>query len=185
MSSQETEHSRWFATEVQPHEPALRAYLKSRFPLLQDIDDVIQETYTRVWREKTSGRIRHVRAFMFTAARNLALDVFRRSKTAQTEPLTQSSAIDVVKEAPSAAEALSQQQELEILTEAVQTLPLRCRQVIMLRYLKGCSYKEIAVLLDVSPETVKTHIAKGVRLCADFFAQRGLLKEGRWFHEPH
>lgn len=183
MSSQETEHSRWFAAEVQPHEPALRAYLKARFPQLQDTDDVIQETYTRVWREKTSGSIRHVRAFMFTAARNLALDLFRRNKVARTEPLTQTSDIGVVKEAPSAAEAVSQQQELEILAEAVQTLPNRCRQVIMLRYLKGCSYKEIAVLLDVSPETVKTHIAKGVRLCSDYFAARGLLKEGRWLHE--
>lgn len=184
MSSQETEHTRWFADEVQPHEAALRAYLKSRFPLLQDTDDVIQETYTRVLREKTSGQIRHVRAFMFTAARNLALDLFRRNKTAPTEPLTQITSNSVVKEAPSAAETLSHQQELEILTEAVQTLPLRCRQVIMLRYLKGCSYKEIAALLDVSPETVKTHIAKGVRLCADHFAQRGLLSEGRWFREP-
>lgn len=184
MSSQETEHTRWFAAEVQPHEAALRAYLKSRFPLLQDTDDVIQETYTRVLREKTTGQIRHVRAFMFTAARNLALDLFRRNKTAPTEPLTQITSNSVVKEAPSVAETLSHQQELEILTEAVQTLPLRCRQVIMLRYLKGCSYKEIAALLDVSPETVKTHIAKGVRLCADHFAQRGLLSEGRWFREP-
>lgn len=185
MSSQETEQSRWFTLEVQPHEPALRAYLQSRFPLLQDADDVIQETYTRVWREKTAGRIRHVRAFMFTAARNVALDLFRRHKHIQLEPITQSAGLDVVKEAPSAAEAVSQQQELDLLAEAVQTLPQRCRQVIMLRYLKGYSYKEIATLLGISPETVKTHIAKGVSLCTEYFAQRGVLAERRWFsHEP-
>lgn len=185
MASQELEHSRWFADEVQPHEPALRAYLHSRFPQLQDADDVIQETYSRVWREKMSGSIRHVRAFMFTAARNVALDLFRRRQTVQLEPLTQSEATNVVKEEPSAAEAIHQRQELEILAQAVQTLPLRCRQVIMLRYLKGYSYKEIATTLGVSPETVKTHIAKGVKLCSDYFEQRGLLAERRWFaHEP-
>ena len=52
MPPLDTEQSRWFALEVQPHEPALRAYLRSRFPLLQDFDDVIQETYTRLLREK-------------------------------------------------------------------------------------------------------------------------------------
>ncbi|ACB76995.1 RNA polymerase sigma factor [Opitutus terrae] len=185
MSSHETEHARWFAVEVQPHEPALRAYLQSHFPLLQDPDDVIQETYKRLWVEQTAGRIRHVRAFMFTAARNVALDLFRRTRKIQFEPLTHPEVIDVVKEAPSTAEALSQQQELEILAQAVQKLPDRCRQVMLLRYLKGCSYKEISALLDISPETVKTHLAKGIQQCTDHFAACGLLNERRFFsHEP-
>lgn len=181
MPPQDTEQSRWFSLEVQPHEPALRAYLQSRFPLLRDADDIIQETYRRLLREKDAGRIRHTRAFMFTAARNAALDFFRRRHHGQSEPITHSSAADVVEEAPHAAEVLSHQQELEILAAAVQTLPTRCRHVIMLRYLKGASYKEIAALLEISPETVKTHMAKGVKLCADYFEARGLLRERRLF----
>ena len=175
MPPLDTEQSRWFALEVQPHEPALRAYLRSRFPFLQDFDDVIQETYTRLLREKDAGRIQHPRAFMFTAARNVALDLFRRRRTSGADAIPHSLPPDVVEERPNAAEALSQRQELEILAEAVRTLPDRCRQVIMLRYLKGHSYKEIAALLDVSTETVKTHMAKGVRRCADYFEARGLL----------
>lgn len=77
-------------------------------------------------------------------------------------------------EAPDAAEVLNQHQELEILTEAIRTLPDRCRQVILLRYLKGHSYKEIAALLGVSTETVKTQIARGVERCATYFEERGL-----------
>ena len=178
---QETEQARWFEMEVQPHEPALRAYLQARFPLLRDADDVVQETYTRLLHEKNAGRIRHARAFMFTVARNAALDLFRRRRTSPLDSLTHSSVDNVVEEAPHAAEAISQQQELEMLAQAVQTLPNRCRQVIMLRYLKGFSYKEIAGTLDVSTETVKTHMAKGVKLCSDYFAARGMLKERNWF----
>lgn len=183
MSLQETEQSRWFSLEVQPHEPALRAYLQARFPLIRDADDIIQETYTRLLREKNAGRIRHARAFMFTAARNVALDFFRRRRNATTEPITHSTAASVVEESPHAAEAVSQQQELQILADAVQTLPTRCRQVIMLRYLKGYSYKEIAATLGVSTETVKTHMAKGVKMCGDYFAARGLLEERRMFSD--
>lgn len=175
MPPSNTEQSRWFALEVQPHEPALRAYLRSRFPRLHDLDDIIQETYTRLLREKDAGRIQHARAFMFTAARNVALDFFRRRRTAGADAVTHSEPTDVVEERPDAAEALSQQQELEFLAEAVRTLPERCRHVIMLRYLKGYSYKEIASVLDVSTETVKTHMAKGVRRCAEYFEARGLL----------
>ena len=174
MPPPDLEQSRWFAAEVQPHEPALRSYLQGRFPLLHDLDDVIQEAYARLLREQAAGRVRHVRAFLFTAARNVALDVFRRRRTAGADAIPQAGPPDVVEEGPDAAAVLDQRQELEILTEAVRALPDRCRHVIMLRYLKGCSYKEIAALLDISPETVKTQIATGVRRCAAFFAARGL-----------
>jgi len=60
--------------------------------------------------------------------------------------------------------------------DAVRALPDRCRQVIMLRYLDGLAYKEIAEQLGISPETVKVHMAKGMRRCAAFFADRGLLE---------
>jgi len=100
---------------------------------------------------------------MFAAARNVALEFFRRRRTSGADAITRPGTADVVEGRPDAAEALSQRQELKLLAEAVGILPERCRQVIMLRYLKGCSYKEIAMLLDVSPETVKTHMAKDVR----------------------
>ncbi len=44
--------SKWFAEDVKPYEPALRAYLLKRFPSLPDHDDVVQETYTRLLRAR-------------------------------------------------------------------------------------------------------------------------------------
>ena len=177
----DTEQSRWFAMEVLPHEAALRAYLRSQFPRLQDSDDVIQETYTRLLREQGTGRIQHPRAFMFTTARNLALDLFRRRRTARADAVTHFDSANVVEERPDAAEVPNQRQELEFLVAAVQTLPERCRQVIMLRYLKGFSYKEIAALLGISVETVKTHMAKGVLRCSEYFEAHGLCSKRTGF----
>ena len=128
MSLQETEQSRWFSMEVQPHEAALRAYLHARFPMLRDADDIVQETYTRLLKEKKAGRIRHARALMFTVVRNAALDFFRRCRTVPLEPTTHLIAANVIEEAPHAAETISQQQELEILAQAVQTLPTPSRK---------------------------------------------------------
>jgi RNA polymerase sigma factor (sigma-70 family) len=171
-----SEQTRWFAEEVQPHEAALRAYLQARFPTLGDPDDLVQETYTRLLRAKANGGVRYTKAFLFTAARNVAFDLFRRRGTKPTEAVTDLVELIVLEDQPGAGEQMDQNYELEVLAEAVRALPDRCRQVIMLRYLDGMAYKEIGVQLNISPETVKVHIAKGMRRFAAFFAARGLLE---------
>ena len=168
--------SRWFTEEVQPHEPALRAYLQARFPTLGDQDDLVQETYTRLLRAQANGGVRYPKAFLFTAARNAAFDLFRRRGARPTEAVTDLVELTVLEEMPGVGEQMDQSYELEVLADAVRALPDRCRQVIMLRYLDGLAYKEIAEQLGISAETVKVHMAKGMRRCAAFFAERGLLE---------
>lgn len=168
--------ARWFAEEVQPYEAALRAYLHGRFPSLPDQDDIVQDTYARLLRARASGTIRHPKAFLFTTARNSALDFFRRKRAVPIGDITHFDESSVLMDRPDVAALVNREQELEILADAVRALPDRCRQVIMLRYLDGLAYKEIAVQLDISTETVKTQLAKGMRRCAEFFRERGLLK---------
>lgn len=179
MNPAPSNQSRWFAEEVQPHERALRAYLRARFPTLADQDDLVQESFIRVLRARAAGKINYVRGFLFTTARNAALDFFRRRGVNPTEALTDSGPLAVLHETPDVAETISQQQELEILAEAVQALPERCRQVVVLRYFDGLAYKEIAARLGISPETVKVHLASGMRRCSEHFRRRGLLDAGR------
>src|SRR5688572_5011946 len=75
-----TENARWFAAEVEPHERSLRTYLRRVFPTLPDLDDLVQESYARLIRAKDAGRVSYAKAFLFTTARNAALDFFRRRK---------------------------------------------------------------------------------------------------------
>jgi RNA polymerase sigma factor (sigma-70 family) len=171
-----TEQARWFSEEVYPHEPALRAYLQARFPTLADHDDIVQETYTRLLRAQGNGGVQYPKAFLFTAARNIAFDLFRRRGAKPTEVVTDLVELTILEDRPGVGEQIDQGYELEVLADAVRALPDRCRQVIMLRYLDGLAYKEIAEQLGISPETVKVHMAKGMRRCAAFFADRGLLE---------
>ena len=174
MSAPPSENDRWFAEEVQPHERSLRTYLGSLFPSLLDIDDLVQEAYVRLIRAKSAGRISYAKAFLFTTARNAALDLFRRRKVVSIEAIGDMSELSVLENGPDAAEALNKQQELELLAEAVRTLPDRCRQVLTLRLLYGLSHKEIAAQLRLSEHTVKAQLAKGMRRCADYFQARGV-----------
>ena len=50
------DNDRWFRDEVGAHRDALHAWLKGRFPGISDVDNLIQETMTRVWQTRaTSG----------------------------------------------------------------------------------------------------------------------------------
>ena len=167
--------SKWFAEHVQPHEPALRAYLSRRFPTLPDHDDLVPETYVRVFRARDPSRLAFIKAFLFTTARNAAIDLFRRSRRHAHTRIENESDLRLLEEPPGVVEALERRQRLEILLEALGALPERCREVMMLRYIEGFACKEIAAHRGISLGTVKNHLLKGVHACSRHFEARGLV----------
>ncbi len=172
------DESQWFAKNLQPHEPAVRAYLSFRYPWLRDQDDVLQESYVKVLRAQKAGLIKDVRAFLFTTARNAAIDLFRRRSRYEHVELTDSSQLPALDDAPGVDETLDRTHRQEMLAEALEGLPERCREVVRLRFQENLSYKQIAARLGITTDTVKVQLGRGVRRCADFFSSRNLLDRG-------
>ncbi len=171
MESLSPEAARWYATEVQPHRPALRAWLLARFPTLPDVEDLVQESLSRVLRARDNGAIHSARALLFTTARNLALDTVRRQQVVRFEPISEDMPSSALADAADVVETVSKQQELELLTKAIQSLPERCRQILTRRTAYGLSQKQIADQLGVSLSTIEKQMAQGIRLCAQYFAR--------------
>lgn len=165
----------WFTEEVKLHEPVLRGYLQKRFPSLPDHDDIVQEAYTRLLKAEGNGRLTSAKAFLFAVARNVAVDLLRRRQKAAHEPISDVIAMPILEETPSVEDAAEIRLRYENLGAAMASLPDRCREVLMLRYLEGLTYKEIAVRLGISPNTVKVHMAKAMRDLIAHFRARGLL----------
>lgn len=174
MSLPSPDQSRWFAEHVQPHEAALRAFLIAQFPTLPDVDDLVQDTFSRVLRVQAAGPVESARGLMFATARNLALDALRRRQVVSFEPMAENNDSAVYMDVTDVAETVSKRQDLELLTEAIQALPDRCRQVMTLRGVYGLSQREIAEKLGISENTVEKQMSKGLKRCGDFLAQRGL-----------
>jgi RNA polymerase sigma factor (sigma-70 family) len=166
----------WFAETVRPHEPALRAFLSRRFSSLPDHDDLVQETYARLLRVSDPERLSHVRAFLFTTARNVAIDHVRRARRSPVDPIDETAEFSLLEPAPGTADALDQVQRHEAMLAALDTLPERCREVMLLRYVDGFSAAEIAAHLGLAAATVRVHLMKGVLDCARFFRAHGLLE---------
>lgn len=164
---------RWFATEVQPHRPALRAWLLARFPTLPDVDDIVQESLSRLVQAREVSPIRSAKALLFTTARHLALDAVRRQRVVAFEPITDETDPTVLTDAADVVASVAKQQELELLTKAIQSLPERVRQILTLRTAYGLTQKQIAEKLAVSESTVEKQMAAGIRQCAAFFSRGG------------
>jgi RNA polymerase sigma factor (sigma-70 family) len=163
------DQERWFVAEVAPHEAALRNWLRVRFPSISDRDDLVQESFLRVWRARTRGPIASIKAFLFATARNLACDTLKQ-RFPQVD-LGESGVSTVLDEHANTAETVARAQELEMLHDALQSLPERCRQVFTLRRLYGLTQRQIAAQLGISEKTVEAQNTIAMHKCVRFFEQ--------------
>jgi RNA polymerase sigma-70 factor (ECF subfamily) len=168
------EQTRWFAEEVQRHEPALRAWLRSRYPTLRDVDDVVHESYLNLIRQQPAGRIAFTKAYLFTVARNAALKVFRKKRLFSDIPLNELPDWRLLAGGTDVTETVTHHQNEELMAEAIARLPARCGEIVRLRAVNGLSYAEIATDLGLSEATVRVQIARGITKCTHFLRSRGI-----------
>ncbi len=133
-------------------------------------EDIVQEAYLRTYEQ--SEHIEVPRAFLFSAARNLAFDAHRRERVRKTDSLGDFDVSNVVSEDESPESALLSDERTRLLKEAIERLPPQCRAACTLRILHGLSYQEIAQRMGVTPKTVENHIARALRETHDYMRQR-------------
>lgn len=142
-----------------------------------DIDDLVQESYSRLLHLRELGRVRSPRGLLFTMARNAAHDLFRRRGTAAIKRVTENEFLQILDETPGTAEIVSRAQEIELLADAIEALPDRCRAVFILRQFEHLSQREIAARLGISEHTVESQLTKALRRCENFFAAHGAMPD--------
>ncbi|SRR5579871_453283 len=157
----------WFAREILSHEDALVRYLSRIWPHREDVHDLRQEAYIRVYEAATKSRPLAPKSFLFTTARNLIVDRVRRGRVVSIEARADLDALNVLVDEVSPEQQASAHQQLRHLAEAFDLLPPRCREVVWMRRVDGLSQKEVASRLGINEGTVEKHVAKGVRLLAD------------------
>ena len=173
MPPQNPEQSRWFAEEVLPHEAKLRAWLRARFTVVTDPDDLVQEAYARLLQAHATGPIACPRALLFVTARNLALNHLRHQRIERPEGAAEIDALAVADERAGIPESLAHAEDFQILIRAIESLPGRCRQIVTLRKIYGLSQREVAVRLGISEHTVEAQGGIGLRKCIEFFRRHG------------
>ncbi|MFO0749251.1 MAG: RNA polymerase sigma factor [Myxococcota bacterium] len=131
--------------------------------------DLVQEVFLRVVKNASSFRAEsRFSTWIFTIARNLCVDALRRAKHRHTVALDAplkagesdgATMLDMVKDdKPIADSRLSDKRFSGALEEALGSLPEEQREVFLMRELQGLKFREIADIVGVPENTVKSRM---------------------------
>src|SRR5690606_5458930 len=139
----------------------------------QRAEDLVQETMLRAWRrpESMDPSRGSVRAWLFTTARNLAIDAWRRRNARVTEVVTDQRREPVggVKETEGAVEAWT-------VAEALKQLSPAHRQVLVECFYHGRSVAEAAARLGIPAGTVKSRTHYALRALRVALEEAGVIR---------
>lgn len=160
----------WFMREVIPHERTLTRFLSKYVGPEQDVADLRQELYVRVYETvATKGAPPdNALAFAYVVARNLIVDRSRRAKVISIDFASDPDLGILPVDFLTPERHASAREELRRVELGLGRLPDRCRQVIAARRLEGLSQKECAARMGISEDTVERQLRLGLRALTDF-----------------
>lgn len=163
MSRNEDAFVEWVGRCVLPWEGYVRAGLRRGYIPGFEIDDIVQEAYSRIARLEDFRHIANPKAYFLEVARNVLLEQLRRSQVIRIETISEVD-LRISDDAPDQERVAIGRAEIERLKHLISRLPERCREMFVLRKIEGLSQKQIAERLGVSENTVETQVGRGLRL---------------------
>ncbi|MCM2271842.1 MAG: sigma-70 family RNA polymerase sigma factor [candidate division Zixibacteria bacterium] len=133
-----------------------------------DADDVVQETFVRVYRrQKEIANVNSFTSFLTRIATNYAIDLLRKRKGrgSVSDDLTElpgETQVDLARRVRTPEELLRDKVVMEEIQRALDRLPPRQRITIMLHDVDGYTKSEVAAILECPEATVRSnlHIAR-------------------------
>jgi RNA polymerase sigma-70 factor (ECF subfamily) len=175
-----------FTNETLPHENALYNYALKISGNTDDAQDLVQETYYKAYRhfdKFQSGT--NSKAWMFMILKNTFINDYRKSKR---EPYKLDyeqiqNFYENVKSDRSEENNLDKEFYNDLfddeLTEAIDQLPTKMREVFLLCDLEGYSYEETAELVDCPIGTVRSRLHRARHMLQeilfDYAKEKGFL----------
>lgn len=157
----------WFVREVLPLEAALMQFLEHNWRNRNDIADLRQDVYERVCEAAHKEIPASAKAFVFRVARNLLVDRVRKEHIVPIEAVADLDALDVAMDAPGPERNVIARDELRRLQAALDRLPPRCREALVLGRVEGLPGRQIATRMNVTEQAVSMHIDHGIRALAN------------------
>ena len=143
--------------------PLLR-YLERMMPSRAIAEELVQETFLRVYRGRERYRVEaRFSTWLFTIATRVALNELRRLRGAGPTDSIESTAVSLSLTSPeSPPDVLADARRRGALVDgALQTLPERQRVALWLAVAEGFSYAEIAAAMETSESSVKALVHRG------------------------
>lgn len=170
---EQDKHAR-FEQCIMPHMDA--AYNLARWLAGNDPDaqDVVQEAYLRAFKFFAGFRGGDGRSWLLRIVRNSFYDWLRQHQRRELETPFDDEVHDAAAVSPGPDAALLEKADKNLLSQAIEALPVGYREVLVMRELEGLAYKEIADVAELPIGTVMSRLAR-----AREHLRQGLLERMR------
>jgi RNA polymerase sigma-70 factor (ECF subfamily) len=131
-----------------------------------DAEDIATEAMARAYASWTRLKGReHQEAWIFRTTLNLGIDHLRRRHRRRTHTGIDDGFAPIALASPMLIDTTGERATDHVeLIIALDRLTQRQREAIALHYLAGFEVAEVANLMEIGPETVKTHMARGMKI---------------------
>lgn len=147
---------------IRQHRPAVISYAARMLEGSDLAEDIAQETFVRLWERRGSwASADSLRPLLYRIARNLALNEKRRVRVRvhSTEKASRAS----VCRGPTPMEVVEEGELRTCVEAAINGLPVRRREVFVLARFHDLTFREIAEVMGISPQTVANQMSSALR----------------------
>ena len=132
-----------------------------------EAEDVAQDALMRLWKIAPKWRMGEakVTTWLYRVTANLCTDRLRQKRGVGLDEIA-----EPLDPAPSVQAQMEARERMDALSAALQKLPERQRQAVVLRHIEGLANPEIAEILEISTEAVESLTARGKRALAQALA---------------
>ena len=170
----------WFVREVLPLEAMLMHFLHQNWRNKAEIEDLRQDVYAQVLEAARKEIPEKPKAFLIATARNMLIDRIRHNQVVPIDAVNDLDELNIAFDQPGPDRTAIARDVLRRLQAAIDLLPPRAREAVLLRRVEGLSRREIAERMGVSENTVSDHITAGMRSLADIYlGEAAELRSGR------
>ncbi len=137
----------------------------------QAAGDLAQDAFVRLARLPDGEAVENPAGLLFTVADRIALDhcrILKRQRRREAGPLDD----DLPAPGPTAEAIAEKNETMARLRDAIDGLSAKTRRVFLLYHAEGCSYREIAERLGISPRTVEYHLRQALEQCRGHMKRR-------------
>lgn len=138
--------------------------------------DLVHEAFLRLWRQRSQVELAgpSARSYLYTIVRYQALDHLRRRRVEERWRREYATPLVTERGAALAADPdqeFTARETRAAIQQAVDALPQRQRQVLLLRWQQQASYDQIAETLGISPKTVAIHLGRAIQRLREILTQ--------------
>ena len=127
-------------------------------------EEVVQSVFLRLWTSRrTLPALGSVRAYLYKATRNAALDHLKHAALEDQWAAATAAEGDQAGSEPEVEALATERERSDALFRAIELLSPRARQAVVLRWLRGMTYPEVADALGISVKGVEIHVTRALR----------------------